>query len=79
GWRVPNQRELSYMLSRIGNDSYWNLKNHMSRTSFSQDPNPTQTTGRPGFAVTQSAGILFMINSADEKGGVRCVRDGVQK
>lgn len=78
GWRVPNQRELSYMLSRIGNDSYWNLTNHMSRTAFSQDPNPTQTNGRPGFAVTQSAGILFMINSADEKGGVRCVRDGVQ-
>lgn len=79
GWRVPNQRELSYMLSRIGNDSYWNLTNHMSRTAFSQDPNPTQTNGRPGFAVTQSAGILFMINSEYEKGGVRCVRDGVQQ
>lgn len=91
GWRVPNQRELSYMLSRLGNDGGWRTSwwagiwegrkdfNHMSRTAFSQDPDPLNTKGRPGFAVRKSAEILFMINSADERGGVRCVRDGVQK
>ncbi|MGL4805188.1 MAG: hypothetical protein ACRC26_02455, partial [Bacteroidales bacterium] len=91
GWRVPNQRELSYMLSRLGSDGGWSTRwwagfwegwkdfNHMSRTAFSQDPNPSNTKGRPGFAVKKSAEILFMINSANEKGGVRCVRDGVQK
>ncbi|MEG1850347.1 MAG: hypothetical protein RR197_07280, partial [Oscillospiraceae bacterium] len=75
GWRVPNQRELALMQSRIGNDNYWKQTNHMSRTRFSFNP----TGGlRHGFAVTNNAGILFMINNNNERGGVRCVRDVVK-
>ena len=76
GWRVPNQRELALMLSRVGNDNKWTLNNHMSRTRFSMNP---QGAYRHGFSVTNQAGKLFLINNSDEKGGVRCVRDKSSK
>ena len=72
GWRVPNQRELALMLSRVGNDEGWTLDQHMSRTRFSMNP---QDQYRHGFSVTKQAGILFLINNSNEKGGVRCVKD----
>lgn len=72
GYRVPNQRELALMLSRVGNDGHWTLDNHMSRTRFSM--NPSGGT-RYGFSVNQQAGILYLINNNNERGGVRCVRD----
>ncbi len=77
GWRVPNQRELSLMQSRV-KDTSWTAKNHMSRTRFQFNPTGGQ---RVGFAVSASndaAGNLFLINSITdngEKGGVRCVKD----
>lgn len=78
GYRVPNQRELSLMLSRIGNDGHWTKGFHFSRTRFSMDPNPQaigNPIGRPGFSVLENAGKLTLINNATERGGVRCVRD----
>lgn len=75
GWRAPNQRELALMQSRIGNDGFWTQDNHMSRTRFSFNPDGAY---RHGFSVTNQAGILFLINNANERGGVRCVRDVVK-
>lgn len=72
GWRVPNQRELALMLSRIGDDGKWSLNNHMSRTRFSMN---SVGGARVGFSVTKNAGILFLINNSNERGGVRCVKD----
>lgn len=72
GWRVPNQRELALMRSRIGNDGNWVCANHMSRTRFSY--NPVNGT-RYGFSVLQNNGNLYLINNDGERGGVRCVRD----
>lgn len=73
GWRVPNQRELALMRSIIGNDGRWTAENHMSRTRFSMNP---VGDSRHGFSVTNSAGILFLINNLTwELGGVRCVKD----
>ena len=76
GWRVPNQRELALMLSRVKNDGGWEWSNHMSRTRFSMNP----TGGyRHGFSVTSAAEMLFLINNSNETGGVRCVRDKSSK
>lgn len=72
GYRIPNQRELALMYSRIGNDGNWTLDNHFSRTSFQFD------TGRPGFAVTKNSAILHLLHQNRESGGVRCVKDYVQ-
>ena len=79
GWRVPNQRELALMQSRIGDDGRWNAKNHMSRTRFSKDK---LDSSRCGFSVLRYKPFLgdysynlFLINNSKELGGVRCVRD----
>ncbi len=73
GWRVPNQRELSLMYSRITPVSFWSLKNHFSRTGFSFY---TKSNGRYGFAIGKNADTFFLINDEDhDTGGVRCVRD----
>ncbi|MEG2191202.1 MAG: DUF4906 domain-containing protein [Bacteroidales bacterium] len=72
GYRIPNQRELALMLSRIGSDGNWTLNNYFSRTRFQFDPT------RPGFAVSNGGGILFLLHGENEKGGVRCVKDYVK-
>lgn len=70
GYRVPNQRELALMLSRIGNDGHWTLNNHFSRTRFQFD------SDRPGFSVKVNDGfLLYLLHGNTEKGGVRCVKD----
>lgn len=71
GWRVPNQRELALMQSRIGGDNLWH-NNNMSRTRFSFNPAGSY---RHGFSVSTNGSILYLINNSEEKGGVRCVRD----
>lgn len=76
GWRVPNQRELALMLSRVKNDGGWTLGNHMSRTRFSMNPTGSY---RHGFSVIKNAEKLFLINDSGETGGVRCVRDRSSK
>lgn len=75
GYRIPNQRELALMLSRIGPDGNWTLKNHFSRTSFRFS---TTANYRPGFSVNTNGGILFLTHGNNETGGVRCVKDYVQ-
>ena len=69
GYRIPNQRELALMHSRIGNDGNWTLNNHFSRTRFQFD------SGRPGFSVSQNNGVLYLLSGTGNYGGVRCVKD----
>ncbi len=74
GWRVPNQRELALMFSRIRTASFWPLSNHFSRTGFTWGG-----SARPGFAVSKDAGVFYLINNVNaETGGVRCVRDVIR-
>lgn len=73
GYRVPNQRELALMFSRIGNDGNWTLSNHFSRTRFQF------TNSRPGFSVSQNNDVLYLTHANAggdfQSGGVRCVKD----
>ncbi len=85
GWRVPTQRELSIMYSLMedfGSDgiftaSYpflkaWPISEHFCRTGF----NKSWAIDRPGFAVTNNGGVLYMLSGVDGgNGGVRCIRD----
>ncbi|MEG1983110.1 MAG: fimbrial protein [Alistipes sp.] len=74
GWRVPNQRELSLMYSRMPrNNTTWPLDNQFSRTGFT-----FATTNRPGFAVSGGGGTFYLLNGAGTTGGVRCVQDVIQ-
>ncbi|MEG2240529.1 MAG: FimB/Mfa2 family fimbrial subunit [Alistipes sp.] len=74
GWRVPNQRELSLMYSRMPrNSTTWPLSNQFSRTGFT-----FATNDRPGFAVSQSGLTFFLLNGAGTSGGVRCVQDVIR-
>lgn len=73
GWRVPNQRELAIMYSRITRDIWpgiWNMSNHFARTGFSFN-----TGSRPGFSVSNDGNTYFLLNSNNETGSVRCIRD----
>lgn len=72
GYRVPNQRELAIMKSRLPHDYQWKLENHLSRTRYSMNPDGGT---RYGFSVQYKGEILYLINSSSDKGGVRCVRD----
>lgn len=74
GWRVPNQRELALMISRV-KDENWKYKAHMSRTAFSM------FSSKPGFGAIRyyilDRDNVVQLVGADllELGGVRCVRD----
>lgn len=77
GWRVPNQRELALMFSRMPrNSKSWPLSNHFSRSSFSFN---SISGERVGFAVAEDKGakyVYYLINHKDtDRGGVRCVKD----
>ena len=74
GWRVPNQRELALMYSRMPrNSTSWPLKNHFSRSSFSFNPSNGE---RVGFSVDNNGEVYYLINNKNtDKGGVRCVKD----
>ena len=74
GWRVPNQRELALMYSRMPrNETSWPLNNHFSRSSFSFN---TAGGERVGFSVENTGSVYYLINNKDnDRGGVRCVRD----
>lgn len=74
GWRVPNQRELALMYSRMPrNATSWPLSNHFSRSSFSFN---TAGGERVGFSVENEGSVYYLINHKDsDVGGVRCVRD----
>lgn len=71
GWRVPNQRELALMYSRMPkNETTWPLNNQFSRTGFSFG-----NINRPGFSINKGGGVLYLLNTVNETGGVRCVQD----
>ena len=73
GWRVPNQRELALMYSRIKSAQWSNIwegnHNYFSSTGFSF---VNYDAKRVGFAVRTN---LFLINNTGEIGGARCVKD----
>ncbi|MEG1464706.1 MAG: hypothetical protein RSC11_07400, partial [Mucinivorans sp.] len=78
-FRIPNQRELVLMQSRLGtnkdgNDGKWTGLN-FSRSTFSFNINQSGVTGnRPGFSV-QERGELMCLLTGDQSGGTRCVKD----
>lgn len=72
GYRVPNQRELAIMISRLPDRYEWNLENHFSRTAYSMNP---IGGSKHGFSVIKRGEMLYLINSYFDKGGVRCVKD----
>ncbi len=76
-WRIPNQRELSLMYSVMDAD-YWPLGNHFSRTGFCDVWEDSANQERPGFAVTNEAGVLTLLSISggnNAAGGVRPVKD----
>lgn len=83
GWRVPNQRELALMQSRVGDDGGWDAKNHMSRTRFSKDYLDSKRCGFSALRDKPFLGsykyYLYLINNSNEVGGVRCVKDEKMK
>ena len=82
GWRVPNQRELALIYTRVTKEwsGMWSLPNHFTRThfSFSKKAGGDTFNRRPGFSVTTSGGVYYLINNSGDKGGVRCVRDVIK-
>ncbi|MEG1545512.1 MAG: hypothetical protein RR382_13495, partial [Tannerellaceae bacterium] len=62
-WRVPNQRELAIMLSRMPD-----IRGVVSCTSYSF----SAVSNKPGFSVASSG---LMTVAGDRMGGTRCVRD----
>ena len=74
GWRIPNQRELALMYSRMPrNSSSWPLTDHFAKSSFSFNPFGGD---RIGFSVKNKGGVFYLLhNNVDEVGGVRCVQD----
>ncbi|MEG0724962.1 MAG: hypothetical protein RR485_02850, partial [Mucinivorans sp.] len=79
-FRIPNQRELVLMQSRLGdnkdgNDGKWTGSLNFSRSTFSFNINQSGVTGnRPGFSV-QERGELMCLLTGDQSGGTRCVKD----
>ncbi len=74
GWRVPNQRELALMYSRMPrNSTSWPLTDHFAKSSFSFNP---AGGDRIGFSVKNKGGVFYLLhNNSNEIGGVRCVQD----
>ena len=74
GWRVPNQRELALMYSKMPrNSTSWPLTDHFAKSSFSFNP---VGGDRIGFSVKNEGGVFYLLhNNSNEIGGVRCVQD----
>ena len=69
GWRMPNQREVSLMFSRIPNISTFGYELLISCTSFSQFSEANQRTS---FAFNNN--VVKLLNGGN-RGYVRCVQD----
>ncbi|MEG1935031.1 MAG: hypothetical protein RR141_03485, partial [Rikenellaceae bacterium] len=81
-FRVPNQRELVLMQSRLGankdgNDGHWGGGSNYSRTTFSFNVHNGTTGLRHGFSVDDNGILLRLLSAGDvnARGGTRCVQD----
>lgn len=75
GYRIPNQRELLILSSRLPED-VWNDELHMCQTAFSMDGQNPYNENRDGFIWKPSTKEFFLQNDPDrEKGYVRPVQD----
>lgn len=84
GYRIPNQRELLIMTTRM-EDAAWptytdkgtsGKPNYICQTAFSLDgQGPEYNSNRDGFLWSASSGVFFLQNSTDEKGYVRPIQD----
>ena len=91
GYRIPNQRELLIMTTRMDADTWPTYTipreglarpqisgkpNYICQTAFSLDgQGPEYDSNRDGFLWSAGSGVFFLQNSTDEKGYVRPVQD----
>lgn len=84
GYRIPNQRELLIMTTRMPQNAWPTYTdrntsgkpNYICQTAFSLDgQGPEYNSNRDGFLWGASSGVFFLQNNTDEKGYVRPVQD----
>lgn len=83
GYRVPNQRELLIMSTRMPGDAWptysrgWDSSKarYMCQTAFSMNDLHDYTNLREGFWWSANNGVFSLQNNRGETGYVRCVRD----
>lgn len=83
GYRIPNQRELLIMATRMETDDWPTYKIsrttgrpfYMCQTSFSMDGKTPYTEDRDGFYWDSNSGNFILQNSTNDKGYVRPVQD----
>lgn len=87
GYRIPNQREMLIMTTRMGSDdwpsySVWGTSGkpyYICQTAFSlkgsSNISSPYTNLREGFLWDSSSNVFFLQNNQDEKGYVRPVQD----
>ena len=84
GYRIPNQRELLIMTTRMPKNAWptYTVRNtsgkpnYICQTAFSLDgQGPEYNSNRDGFLWGASSGVFFLQNNTDEKGYVRPVQD----
>lgn len=88
GYRIPNQRELLIMTTRMPADAWPTFKdsnwpqsaeikpNYVCQTSFSLNGTaPYENGQREGFLWDSESGVFFLQNTTDDEGYVRPVQD----
>lgn len=84
GYRIPNQRELLIMTTRMEAEAWptYNDRgttgkpNYICQTSFSLDGHgPEYDSNRDGFLWSAGSGVFFLQNNTDERGYVRPIQD----
>ena len=84
GYRIPNQRELLIMTTRMPKDAWEKFESgilsiqpdYVCQTAFSLNGDPPYENDlREGFLWESSTGTFFLQNNRDEKGYVRPVQD----
>lgn len=83
GYRIPNQRELLIMATRMPSNAWRNFGTYynpykpfyMCQTSFSMDGDFPYTGVRDGFYWDSNSGNFILQNSTGDKGYVRPVQD----
>lgn len=89
GYRIPNQRELLIMSSRLpegawktyvgrgpaGNERAWSKAIYLCQTAFSMDGINGYSKDRDGFHYNAQSRAFVLQNNQSEVGYVRCVRD----
>lgn len=75
GFRIPNQRELLIMTTRLPSYAWIFGINYYCQTAFSMKGVPPYTSAREGFYWNSQSGNFILQNNITEKGYVRPVAD----